>query len=101
MAATVTAWNIGRDWVDLNTLSGIAAGTEILLQNTGLPHDVIQAAISVSTPPSDFQGVLMKQLAPMYKVTEGEGTVWVRLYRFDREFDELDTTTAPLQVQVI
>ena len=96
---TVTSYEIGNDWVDLNTLTGIPVGSGMRLQNTGLAQDVIQGAISDFAPPSDFSGVFMKQITPMYRVTEGEGRVWVRLYRYDRTQNKL--TKARLQVQVI
>lgn len=89
---------IPKEWTDLNSLTGIPVGTEILLQNTGVANDVIQAAISDLMPSGDFRGVFIKQLTPMYRVTSGEGRVWVRLYRYDSEFNRL--REAPLQVQV-
>ena len=39
MANSRNAQEIGSDWTDINTLFGIAAGTEMLVQVVGAPQD--------------------------------------------------------------
>lgn len=98
--ATGTAFDIGQDWVDINTMSGIPVGTELKLQNKGLPQDIIQGLTSIEKPSDDeTNGVYMKQISPFYRVTAGERRLWVRLYRYDRPPSHV--MTAPLHVQVI
>ena len=98
--ATGSSFKIGRDWIDLNSVSGIPVGTELKLQNKGLPQDIIQGISSEGIPGDDeINGVFMRQLTPFYRLTSGEGRLWVRLFRYDRQPERL--MTAPLQVQVI
>jgi len=98
VADTIDAVDIPGTWTDLNTLTGIAAGTEIYLQNVGGPNSIVEIATSASEPALDLNGVRVPQNSPMYKVTAGESTVWARFIRIDRS--DVGTRTTKLQVQV-
>jgi len=99
MPDTETAIEIGSSWTNLTTLSGIPSGTEVVLQNIGLPQDVIELATSLTEPAIDFKGVYMKQITPMMRVTIGEADIWARLYRYDKDQSRL--RTAKVQIQVV
>ena len=81
MADTQNAWPIGKQWTDLNTLTGIAVGTEIILQCVGQRSDEIEVATSPTEPPQNFTGVKCMYGTPERMVTAGESTVWVRFVR--------------------
>lgn len=89
---------IGYSWTDLNTLAGVPVGKEMLIQNVGVPADVIIAIESETEPTNEYDGVFMKQLYPMYKVETGSGRVWVKLYRYDLQ-DQSKNRTAAIRVQ--
>ena len=80
MPDTLDAFDIPTTWTDVNTLTGIPAGTEIKLQNVGLFGDVIEVATSALMPSSDFCGISMKQYL-FYLVDAGEAAVWARFVR--------------------
>ena len=98
MADTIDAIEIPGTWTDINTLSGIAAGTEIFLQNVGGPNSIIELATAPTQPPLDLNGIRVGQNSPMYKVTAGESIVWARYIRIDRS--DVGTRVTKMQVQV-
>ena len=96
MPDTLPAFSVGSEWVNLNTLSGIAAGTQVLLQNVGGANDVIDLAISATQPISSFEGVELFQ-NKFFGVDAGENAVWARYKRQDRA--DVGTRTTKIQVQ--
>ena len=97
MPDTLNSFNIPTSWINLNTLSSIPVGTEILLQNRGKFGDVIEAAISVTEPESSFAGIVLEQYG-FYRVDAGENDVWVRFIRLADQTPAVGTTK--LQVQI-
>lgn len=95
MADTSNSISIGADWVDINAVTGIAVGTPIHIQNTGLPQDIIALAVSPIEPPADFNGVNLyqKEIKP---ISSGGNSVWARLIRIDKK---PVTMTATVNVQ--
>lgn len=96
MADTVDAFDIGKDWTNLNTLSGVAVGNAVILQNVGGPNDIIDTAISVSQPAADFNGIRLEQ-NQFYSTSAGDNDIWVRYIRLDRQ--NIGTRTTKIQVQ--
>jgi len=98
MADTENAFEItGGAYIDLNTLTGIAAGTELTLQNVGGANDIIEVAVSASQPATSFRGLRLEQ-NQFYGVAAGENTVWCRYIRIDRA--DVGTRKTYLQVQI-
>lgn len=96
MGDTVQSYNIGFEWVDLNTISGIPVGDSFHIQNTGLPQDIIVLAISATEPLADFKGVNLYQKESK-PVTPGGNTVWAKLVRIDRDPSKVRTATINIQ----
>tara|TARA_R110002020_G_scaffold447544_1_gene659919 strand:+ start:50 stop:343 length:294 start_codon:yes stop_codon:yes gene_type:complete len=96
MADTEDSFDIPTAWTNLNTLSAIPVGTEILVQNRGKFGDVIDVAISATEPAVDFNGVALDQFG-FYGVDAGENDVWVRFIRLADQTPAKGT--AKLQVQ--
>jgi hypothetical protein len=96
MADTLPAFSVGSSWVDINTLSGIAAGTAIILQNVGSANDVIDLAISATEPAAGFEGIELFQNS-FFGVDAGENIVWARYKRADRA--DVGAHTTKIQVQ--
>lgn len=96
MTETVNSYQIGRDWVNLNTLSGIANTSTFHIQNNGLAQDIISMAVSALEPPADFKGVnvYQKEIKP---VAANGVDVWARLYRIDT--NPLNLRTASVNIQ--
>jgi hypothetical protein len=97
MADTLSAFSIPGVWTNLNTLTGIAAGTQIRIQNVGGANDVVDLAISATEPAADFEGVEVFQNAPFYQVDAGENAVWAKYKRLDRA--DVGGRVTKLQVQ--
>ena len=97
MADTLDAISIPSTWTDINTLSGIPAGTQLILQNVGSANDVIDLAISATEPAVGFEGVELFQNS-FFGVDAGENTVWARYKRADRA--DVGTRLTKLQVQI-
>ena len=96
MADTTDAWPIGKAWTDLNTLTGIAVGTEIILQCVGQRSDEVEVATSTTEPLESFVGVKCQYGNPDRHVPAGESRVWVRFFRLG---NPNAGTTTKLQVQ--
>ena len=99
MVDTLNAFDIGSDWVDLNTLTGIAVGDGMIVQNVGAATDFIYLATSESQPPSDFDGIRARPSYPMYEIEAGESTVWARYFRHDRQ--QIGLRTVKVQIQAL
>lgn len=67
------------DWVDVNTLSGAAIGTEFTIQNLGSDAFYIRES---NSKPLDVDGplVLSRQEGEMSKayISAGSSTIWVK-----------------------
>ena len=77
MANTLPSFNItSENWVDLNTLTGIAVGTALDIQNqSSFPMFL---AISSTTPALNFSGfAIPASLADVAAVSAGEDRVWI------------------------
>ena len=98
MPDTLSSFSVGADWVDINTLSGIPAGTALILQNVGGYNDIIDLAISATEPALNFEGVEMSQ-GRFFEVSSGENTVWARYKRNDRA--DVGASTTKIQVQTL
>ena len=96
MADTIPAIEVGATWVNLNTVSGISAGTSVILQNVGHSNDIIDLVISASEPPQDFEGIELFQNA-FFGVDAGENPVWAKYKRADRS--DVGTKVTKIQVQ--
>ena len=83
MPDTVDAYDIGQDWVNINELILLPVGESLLLQNVGIPGDVISLALSDAQPDKEFIGVALDQLNPMQVVESATKPLWARFYRFD------------------
>jgi hypothetical protein len=81
--ATNNTYPIGRDWVNLNNLTGIKIGETMYLQNLGRSGDLIEIAISAQIPLDGFRGIAIPQMAPWYRAQSDKGAVWVRLIQYD------------------
>jgi len=67
----------GTDWQDLNTLSGIAVGTAISVQNQ--TNQVVFIATSNTKPSITFKGLAIPPvLSELASVSSGQSTVWVK-----------------------
>ena len=77
MADTQSAISVGPDWTDLSALSGIAAGTEVLVQNIGDPQDLLVLWTGASQPAASERGSFVKQFE-QWRIDSGEATVWGR-----------------------
>jgi len=96
MADTLDAFEISGAWTDLNALTGIVAGTSLLLQNVGGSNDVIDLAISSSEPNLTFEGVELFQ-NKFFGVDAGENTIWAKYKRADRA--DVGSRLTKIQVQ--
>jgi len=77
MSNTINAINLtGTDWQNANTLSGIAVGTAVVLQNQSSSH--VMCAVSGTKPALGFVGqILPADLSVMANVAAGESTIWL------------------------
>lgn len=75
------------EWVSVNSLTSISAGTALILQNKGAYEVIVQA--SSSKPDTDsLVGVIMTPLANPYaeKETEtGDDEIWIRPITYGRK----------------
>lgn len=74
MSDTIDPIAITDEWVDMNTLSGIAAGTSLKIQNVGGVEALFRTA--VVQPTGDTGEVAY--VAEIYTVNSDENTVWMR-----------------------
>lgn len=76
MANTLPSINLtGTDWQNLNTLTSIAVGTSIEIQNQS--SSVVILAISPTKPALDFKGFIVPPLpSEIAAIGAGESTVW-------------------------
>ena len=84
---------IGSSWTNLNTLTGIAAGSAIVVQNVGAkngaianvgtPNAVIEVTTSSSQPAESFSGWNIS-FNEQWKVSAGEEATWVRFRRLGK-----------------
>lgn len=76
MADTINPVSVGDEWVSLNALSGIAAGTQIKIQNIGTSAAYIRIS---STQPTEVNGEGCYPES-FYGVTAGENEVWAKSF---------------------
>ena len=84
MAETRNAYEITTDWQSLSLLTGFSVGSELILQNVGMPGDIIEIAESELEPSLDFKGHNLDQLKSFYKLPAELGNIWVRFRRADK-----------------
>ena len=84
MAETTSSFDIPNAWISLSSLTGKEAGTELVLQNTGHPGDIIEVAISELEPSSNYRGLHLDQVKSFYHVSAGLPEVWVKYMRADK-----------------
>ena len=103
---------IGNVWLPISTFTGIPAGTQLYLQNSGRAGDLIEVILSDTQPPVEARGVPLRQLDPVYRVSAQPLEVWVRHIRYDLNGTilptdahkcllEIKTTTDIVPAQVI
>lgn len=80
---TANGFQIDTNWTDLNVLTGIAIGQQMLLHNAGRAGDIIEVAVSEIEPIVVFRGVPVKSLDPQFRIAPQEFAVWVRHIRYD------------------
>lgn len=80
--ATINALRISGSWTDLNFISGIAIGFELIIQNLGRAGDIVEIAISEIQPTESYRGIALEQIRKSYRVTPS-ARVWVRYIRYD------------------
>lgn len=74
MADTINPVQVGDEWVSLNALSGIAAGTSIKIQNIGTIECFVR--ISATQPTEEYgEGCYISEF---YGVDAGENEVWAK-----------------------
>lgn len=74
MADTINPVLVSEDWVSLNSLSGIAAGASIKIQNIGAIDCFVR--ISASQPTEEYgEGCYIGEF---YGVSAGENEVWAK-----------------------
>ncbi len=96
MADTLNAFSIPGTWINVNTLSGIPAGSQLILQNVGNANDVIDLAISATEPATGFEGIEIFQNR-FFNVDAGENSLWAKYKRLDRS--DVGARVSKLQVQ--
>ena len=96
MADTLNAFTIPGTWTNVNTLTGIPAGTQLILQNVGSANDVLDLAISTTEPIAGFEGIELFQNR-FFNVDAGENDLWARYKRLDRS--DVGARVTKLQVQ--
>lgn len=74
MADTITPIEITDEWVNMNTLSGITAGTATKIQNVGGVTALFRTS---ATQPTETTGEGV-YVAEIYTVNAGENAVWMR-----------------------
>jgi hypothetical protein len=87
-------------WTSLNNESGVAVGDAMIVQNIGMPGDIISLATSSTAPSVDFKGVALDQIKEFLQVTAGESEVWARFYRVDPN-ENVYSRIGLVQVQVV
>jgi hypothetical protein len=75
MADNVLRIKLNNTWQDLNTLSGIAAGTATKVQRIG--GDDVDIAISAAIPTTDV-GERLQSGSDWYAVAASESAVWAK-----------------------
>lgn len=98
MAETNEAFDVPQNWATLSSLSGYPAGTELVLQNIGLPGDLIDIAFSETEPGDTFNGVALDQVNQIYQLPPSQFEAWVRFRRLDKR-ENLNSLVGRLQVQ--
>ena len=99
MSETVNDYAIGKDWINLNELTGHQVGIELVIQNVGYAGDIVEVAISDVEPIVGFRGVGLFQFKPLYRVTESLNPTWVRFVRYDRNVNDVGNKTVLINVQ--
>ena len=75
MADNLLRIDIGKDWVDLNSQSGLAVGTNLKIQNVATV--MIDIAVSLATPTTDVGEITV----PYEFIAAGDGetsAVWAK-----------------------
>jgi len=95
--ATTNAIEIPPVWTNLNTLTGIAVGTAMYLQNVGRPGDIVSVWQGDTEPAISDRGWSIDQIKEYYAIPPDGLDVWVKYYRADIN-EDLFSKTALLQV---
>jgi len=77
MADTIDSSSLAQGWQSANTLSGLAVGTALEIQNQG--DTAIYVAMSPTQPEASFRGIVMS-IGSYYtlNIPADESEVWVR-----------------------
>lgn len=77
MADTLPTYTLTDEWTSANTLTGIAIGTAMTIQNQGATQILYAAAPSAPDP--TFMGVIIPpRLDRPLMVASGESEIWLR-----------------------
>lgn len=74
MADSIAPIKVGTSWVNINSLSGIAAGTRMFVQNIG--SGVIIYAIKTTQPTTERAG--QADELEQFEVTSGSSNLWAK-----------------------
>ena len=78
---TEPSYQIGPDWLDTESITGLLTGTYITIQNQGRAGDVLECYLGETAPTGDTAGVSIAQFQTS-RVTSEE-KVWLRYIRYD------------------
>lgn len=78
--ATSNAFKLSTQWTDLNSLTGFAIGSRIIIQNHGKASDVIEIKAQESEPVPGESGMRINNAEPY--VLQAQERVWCRYVRF-------------------
>lgn len=77
MADTLASVEIGNEWTSANTLTGIAIGTAMVVQNQGSSQMIYASA--PAKPANGFMGVIIPaRIDRPLMVDAGESEVWLK-----------------------
>ena len=83
MADYIPSFNVPKTWAALSVLSGYESGTELIIQNIGVPSDLIDIAFGLTPPSEDERGFCLDQIRQYYQIPSGLPECWIRFRRLD------------------
>lgn len=93
---TEQSYQIGKDWVNANTLSSIAIGKSVTIQNQGRPGDILEVYVGPTEPDSTVSGASIGQFDT--KRILSIDPIWIRLVRYETRpgYDDARTCKAKI-----